>query len=142
LIAVVPIEIAMEKGATEIYAINVSYAGDPQPPVRGVWNITQRSITTLIYQQLVDDLEEAAEAGDALDLHHISIQSYAGLPLTDFDHMAEMVDEGRRATEAYLADPRPTSRPVAGPPMSATADAAPPGARVYVPGKYRQPQGR
>ncbi len=139
LVTVVPIEIAMEKGATEIYAINVSYAGDPQPPVHGVWNIAQRSITTLIYQQLVDDLEEAAEAGDALDLHHISIQAFADLPLTDFDHMAEMVDEGRRVAEEYLAHPQPTTREMIRNQLLGTTSAPPPpGARIYVPHKRRR----
>jgi len=138
LVTVVPIEIAIEKGATEIYAINVSYAGAPQPPVHGVWNIAQRSITTLIYQQLVDDLEEAAEAGDALDLHHISIQAFADLPLTDFDHMAEMVDAGHRLTEDYLAHPQPTTRDLVRAQAPGVTEAPPPpGARIYVPRKRR-----
>ena len=144
LVSVVPIEIAMEKGATEIYAINLSYAGDPQPAVHGVWNIVQRSLTTLIYQQLVDDLEKAAEAGDALDLHHISIQTFADLPLTDFDHMAEMVEEGRRVTEDYLAHPQPTTtRAAIQAQVLGPAEAPPPpGARIYVPGRRRQPRTR
>jgi NTE family protein len=138
LVTVVPIEIAMDKGATEIYAINVTYAGGPQPEVHGVWNITQRSITTLIYQQLVDDLEKAAEAGDALNLHHISIQAFAGLPLTNFDHMAEMVTEGRRATEAYLTRQQPTTlETVRAQALGVTEAPPPPGARIYVPRKRR-----
>jgi NTE family protein len=138
LVSTVPIEIAMEKGATEIYAINVGYAGEPEPEVHGVWNIAQRSITTLIYQQLVDDLEKAAEAGDALELHHIPIRAFANLPLTDFDHMDEMVDEGQRIVEEYLAHPQPTTRElVHAQAFKVTEPPPPPGARVYVPHKRR-----
>lgn len=140
LVTLVPIEIAMEKGATEVYAINVSYAGEPQPEVHGVWNIAQRSITTLIHQQLVDDLEEAAKAGDTLDLHHISVRAFSDVSLTDFDHMAEMVDEGRRVMEEYLANPQPTTREIIRTQaFGASQPPPPPGARVYIPRKRRSP---
>jgi NTE family protein len=140
LVTVVPIEIAMEKGATEIYAINVSYAGEPQSEVHGVWNIAQRAITTLIHQQLVDDLEEAAEAGDALDLHNIPIRAFSNIALTDFDHMPEMVAEGRRAMEEYLANPQPTTRGIIyAQAFGETQSPPPPGARVYIPRKRRGP---
>jgi NTE family protein len=139
LVSVVPIEIAMEKGATEIYAVNVSYAGGPQPAVHGLYNVVRRSITTLLYQQLLDDLEEAAEAGDALKLHHISIRAFGDLPITDFNHMAEMVEEGRRITEDYLAHPQPTMRGMVRAQALEAAEAPPPpGARIYVPRKYRK----
>ena len=139
LARMVPIEVALEKGATEIYAINVCYAGDPQPAVHGIWNVVQRCITTILYQQLVDDLEEAAAAGDALDLHHIPIRAFCDLPITDFDHMAEMVEEGRRITEDYLAHPQPTTQGmVHAQALEVTSAPPPPGARVYIPRKYRK----
>jgi hypothetical protein len=135
----VPIEVAMEKGATEIYAINVGYAGESQPQVHGVWNVVRRSITTLLHQQLLDDLEEAAEAGEALKLHHIPIPAFGDLPITDFYHMAEMIEEGRRITEDYLAHPQPTMRGMIRAQVLEAAEAPPPsGARIYVPRKYRK----
>lgn len=103
VVANVPLSIATAKGATEIYAINVGYAGQKSPVTRGVVNITHRAITTLIYQQLLEDLEEVA--GQVL-LHHIVLDAYQGLPPWDLNKGAAMVEEGYRVTKDYLDTPR------------------------------------
>lgn len=102
VVANVPASIAAAKGATEIYAINVGYAGQPKPLTRGAINIAHRAISTLVYQQLLEDLEEV---GEEVLLHHIAIDSFQGLPLWELGQGAEMVEEGYRVMKAYLDIP-------------------------------------
>ena len=102
VVANVPIAIAAEKGSTEVYAINVGYAGQALPQPRGVVNIGLRSVQTMIYQQLLDDLERSA---DRILLHHIVIDAYQGLPVWELGKGAEMVEEGYRVAKEYLELP-------------------------------------
>lgn len=102
IVANLPIAIAAEKGATEVYAINVGYAGKAVPQQRGAVNIGLRSLGTLIYQQLLDDLERSA---GRLLLHHIAIEAYQGLPVWELGKGAEMVEEGYRVAREYLKLP-------------------------------------
>lgn len=133
IVANVPIEIAVSKGATEIYAIDLGYSGEPVPDAHGVFAIAQRMLTTLIYQQLLDDLQEAAE-DPAITLHHIRIPSFHGISMWDFSRAEEMIRAGKEVTEAYLANPQPLTVARAEY-MASVRGAAPalPGATVYRP---------
>ncbi|MFQ6058971.1 MAG: patatin-like phospholipase family protein [Anaerolineae bacterium] len=111
VVATVPISIAVDKGATVIYAINVGYSGQVRKPIKGIVNIGQQTITTMIYQQLLDDLEEIAARPEIM-LHHIQITAFQDIPGTDFSHTAEMIEEGKRVTEEYLAHPRQPGEPL------------------------------
>lgn len=133
VVAVTPASIAMEKGATTIYAINVGYGGEQRPPVHGVVNVLKYTLDTFIAQSLLDDLDRAV-ADPGVDLYHIHIPAFGDLPFTDFDHIDEMVEAGREATQAYLTAPEPLAvRPVTAEPARAVA-----GAQEYVPPWRRQ----
>ncbi|MFQ5945893.1 MAG: patatin-like phospholipase family protein [Anaerolineae bacterium] len=128
VVANVPIAIAAEKGSTEVYAINVGYAGQALPQPRGVVNIGLRSLNALIYQQLLDDLERSA--GRIL-LHHIVIDAYQGLPIWELGRGAEMVEDGYRVTKEYLELPdwEKAAQPLVPPPTQPPS--LPAGARVW-----------
>ena len=79
VVAATPAGIAIDKGATVIYAINVGYGGEPRQPVRGLLAILKRTLDTLIVQSLLDDLDRAA-ADPAVELHHIHITAFQGIP--------------------------------------------------------------
>jgi len=131
IVANVPIEIAMAKGATEIYAIDLGYSGEPVPEVHGLVDIIQHMLTTLIYQQLLDDLEEAA-GNPAVALHHIRIPAFQGISMWDFGHAEEMIRAGKEITEAYLANPQPLTASFSALRAAAWSQArALPGATVY-----------
>lgn len=134
----VPIEIAIEKGATTIYAINVGYGGEPRPNITNLPNIISRTISVMLHQHLLDDLEAAAEM-PGVALHHIHISAFQGTQMWDFSHSAEMIAAGYRATEEYLAHPQPARETLRQ--MRVAAQTAPPprGARVYVPRGRRAP---
>lgn len=120
VVANVPASIAAAKGATEIYAINVGYAGQPKPLTRGAINIANRAISTLVYQQLLEDLEEV---GEEVLLHHVAIDSFQDLPLWELGKGPEMVEDGYRVMKAYLDIP---AWERGGQPIPAAAPGSPP----------------
>jgi NTE family protein len=128
VVASTPAGIAMDKGATVIYAINVGSGEDAQPPVRGVLNILFRTLNTFLVQSLLFDLDRAS-ADPAIELHHVHITAFGGLAFDDFDHIDEMIAAGKAATDAYLASPQP--RIVARPAPSAPGRTVP-GARELI----------
>jgi NTE family protein len=66
VVAVVPISIALEKGAEEIYVVDLSFSPQILPPRRGIVEIAMTAYQTLLDEQTLDDLYDAsAGAGDA-----------------------------------------------------------------------------
>ena len=109
----VPAGIAMAKGATEIYLINVGYGGEPQGPVKGIIRILSRTLTTFLAQSLFQDLEMASANPD-VKLHHIHITEMGDIPFSDFSQVDAMIEAGRNAAERYLRNPQPR-QPITGP---------------------------
>jgi len=119
----VPISIAAQKGATDIYALYVGTGALPQKNIRGMVNLAQRSIAVTVYQQLIDDLDDAWR-NPALRLHYVPMQTLA--EIGDFDHASLFIEEGYRLMTAYL-DGQPAEVVVA-----PQATPAPPGAVKWV----------
>ena len=95
----VPISIAVAKGATEIYAIDVGLNAVPKGSIHGIVDVGQRAVGLLVHRQLLDDFEEVKE-NPALKLHYVPIQSYPDIG--DFDHGKLFVAEGYRLTKDFL----------------------------------------
>ena len=136
VVAATPAGVAIDKGATVIYAINVGYGGEPREPVRGLLAILKRTLDTFIVQSLLDDLDRAA-ADPNVELHHIHITAFRDVPFNDFSHVDAMVEAGREAAEAYLANPTPYTRPE----VTEATPLGAPGVREYVPSWRRPPVG-
>ncbi len=103
--AVVPIEAALLRGATELYVIDLEPSVTQPRPVHGVLPIAQQSLITSLREQLYDDLRDAATAGALV--HHINITAFADLDLFDFSKTAQQIEAGRLVAEQYLSQPRP-----------------------------------
>ena len=103
--AVVPIEVALQRGATELYVIDLEPVVTKSEPVRGVLPIAMQTLTTALREQLIDDLRDAMKAGATV--HHVNITSFADVDLFDFSQAAAMIEAGRIAMDAYLDAPRP-----------------------------------
>ena len=130
-----PASVVMDKGATVIYAINVSRGEEIKPPAKGLFDIFMRTLETMVVESVFADFKRAEE-DPAVDLHHIHITELGDLPFDDFNHIDEMFEVGKKAADAYLDNPMPKAlaRP--------TAEAAPPlatvpGARQYIPPNRR-----
>jgi NTE family protein len=129
LLANVAASVAMDRGATEIYAINASYGGGRVKPAEGVLEVIGHAINTMTAQSLFNDLARA-QAEVKINLHHIQISSFYDLSFRDFSKADAMIQAGYDMTKAYLAAPRPqiVAPPAAQPALGATV----PGAREYI----------
>jgi NTE family protein len=133
VVAVTPINVAIDKGADVIYAINLGHGEETLPPAHGMFNVFMRTIDTFIVQSVFNDLKRASDDPN-IQLHFIQISAFNELPFNDFNHIEEMFVAGKAATDAYLASPQP--RFVAPVRAAATRAVAPQtigGAREYIP---------
>lgn len=105
--AVVPIEVALQRGATELYVIDLEPSCAKSEPQRGVLPIALQTLTTSLREQLLDDLRDVIKAGATL--HHINITAFPDLPLFDFTQTAALINAGRVAMDTYLDAPKPNT---------------------------------
>ncbi|HID87086.1 MAG TPA: patatin-like phospholipase family protein [Anaerolineae bacterium] len=100
-VADLPLRVAVEKGAREIYALHATGESRPAQALRNLIAIANQAISALLQQQLAHDLEEAARH-PGVRLHHIQLPAPPGLTFWDFSHSAELIEIGRRTVEEYL----------------------------------------
>lgn len=130
VVANVPISIAMDRGAQEIYALDLQDPG-PYPHQKGAIAIALQSIGVLGYQQALRDMQRAL-ATPGITLHYISLGDiFANADLQDFSHTAEMITQGYARAKQYLDHPTPNVMPQRT--LSAADQVSPPGAVPYEP---------
>jgi len=133
VVANVPVGVALDKGATEIYILNVGYSGQLVADQDNVLEVVNRSISLMMYQQLLLDLRYASEQ-PGITLHHIAMNQFQGSMMWDMNHSAEMVEAGRRAAHDYLNNPTGLGGISYAVPGMAKEEPPPPtGAEPYVP---------
>jgi NTE family protein len=133
----VPISVAIDKGATQVYALDVAYTGDVYGPARDILSVLLRVASIMLHQDLLDELEYAAQQ-PGVSVHHIVIRGVSQASDFDFDHGAEMVKVGYRQVQHDLS--RSTEDVFAMQPLSLEAaepSPPPPGARLWVPPRRR-----
>ncbi|MBE2237721.1 MAG: patatin-like phospholipase family protein [Caldilineaceae bacterium] len=128
VVANVPVSVAIDHGATTIYVINAGYNEQILSPVHGVLEVLMRTISTMLAQNILQDIARA-KADNKVDMHHIPVQTDAKISFFDFSQSAKMVAQGYAAAQAYLIAPAPMA------PLLAGAAPAPdlPGATPYTP---------
>ncbi len=104
----VPADIAMDKGATTIYLLNVGYGGQRMAPAHGVVNIFNRVMGVMMTQSLFTDLERAQE-DTGIALHHLHLNAFPDISLMDFSRSRQMMESGYQAAQAYMRSPVPLS---------------------------------
>ena len=102
----VPSDIAMDKGATTIYCLNVGYGGQRLAPASGIVGIFNRMMGVMMAQSLFHDLEQA-RSDPAIELHHIHLNALQDVPILDFSRTRQMLESGLQTTRAYLQSPVP-----------------------------------
>ncbi len=109
--AMVPIEVALLRGATELYVVDLEPDVSKTRPLHGLLPIATQTLMTSLREQLIDDLRDATKAGAIV--HHINITAFAEIDLFDFSKTAQMIEAGRAAMDQYLDNPKPnTIRPL------------------------------
>jgi NTE family protein len=134
VLACVPSSVAMDKGANVIYAVNLGSGEELNGPAKGMVDILMRTLDTWLSASLFQDLSRAASDPN-IELHHIQISDFHGLPFNDFAHIEDQFVAGKAAMDRYLDHPAPlTARP-----LEAAAEPLEeiPGAREYRPAWLR-----
>ena len=96
-----PVQLAVERGATEIYALNVNGANIKKGVVRGTLAIAGRAIDLLIQRQGSREIE-VHRSRPGVIVHPISLSMQREIAFWDFKHAEEMIAAGRELTAAYL----------------------------------------
>jgi NTE family protein len=138
VVAVVPISIALEKGAEEIYVVDLSFSPQILPPRRGIVEIAMTAYQTLLDEQTLDDLYDALQA--PVTLHHVCIPAFREISFLDFSRTSEMLEAGYEAMRRYLEDPHPDQicAITAEARRARTAQMVPGGGRAYAPPRRRR----
>lgn len=99
-----PIRVAIELGASEIYAIRVEhYAGNERglDSGDGMLSVMQRSVNAMIQAQAEHDLY-LARCAKNVALNYIKLDGPKSLSRSDFGHGKKLVDRGYQLTTATL----------------------------------------
>lgn len=137
IISNVPISVAIDKGATTIYTLDVAYTGGVYQPAGDFFGVLMRVANIVLHQDLLDELEYARQQ-PGVTLHHIIIRGVPQASDFDFEHGSQMIEVGYDQTRRYLSrmmaneihEVPSTARP-------AEVVPPPPGARLWVP-PYRR----
>lgn len=95
-----PVRIAVERGADEIYALNIVPKEETEP-IHGVLNIEARAIAQLMMRNAELELDWAA-ARPGVSVHLIELRPSIVPVLWNLDRTEEMIVEGRQAAEAWF----------------------------------------
>lgn len=125
VIANLPLQVAVVKGATEIYALDVGFTPQNLPRARGILGILNRTIQVMLHHQTLRELEHVLGL-PGVTVHHIILNGFKDLRWGDFSKTSDMIERGYRQTQAYLRQPAPNRirRDEAAPPP-------PPGAEEF-----------
>ena len=106
VLANVAASVAMDKGATQIYALNASSVREEEGPIQGVVEVLSETLSTMMGQSLLEDIARA-ELETTIDLHHVRLRPDEPLNFGDFSRADKLALEGYTTMKAYLEAPRP-----------------------------------
>mgnify|MGYP000053028736 FL=1 len=98
-----PLRVALERGATEIYALHL-HRPDAEPMrkrLRGVADHINHAVSTMLRQQAHHDLH-LAEAARRVRLHYLPLWSDDPIEPTDFSHSAALLEQGYARAAALM----------------------------------------
>jgi NTE family protein len=100
----VPVQAAVERGATEIFALRNGHGFtlDAAPPQRTLFAIGGKAISLLVESQANREIE-VVRHNRSVQLHLIDLYADDDPGLWNFSRAAELMAAGRRLTEEYLA---------------------------------------
>jgi NTE family protein len=133
ILANVPVSVAVEKGATTIYVLDVAYTGGMYGPARDTIGVLTRVASIVLHKHLLDELAYATQQPGVV-VHHIIIRGVPQASDFNFDHGEEMVQVGYDTTQTYLARQAADETGLGvTPDWRAAVAPPPPGARLWVP---------
>lgn len=103
MICDLPVRVAIEQGAKEIYAIDVGMRRAARWIARGIFRNIGLIIDSLGRRQAVEELAWARKLPD-VDIHYIRLDGFQLVRIWDFSHTTEMIEEGMRAGRRHLLE--------------------------------------
>jgi NTE family protein len=100
-----PMKVAVARGATEIWALDLSFEVETGVKLNSVLDIAGYAVKRPLYENALREVEWAIAQG--VTVHHIPLNAFVNTPLGDFSKIDAMMAEGERAAKKYLAHPKP-----------------------------------
>ncbi len=102
-----PISVAIEQGATEIWALEIGVDALAAIPSAGLRSTLARSVETLMRLQMLQEVELVRSLQQhTVTIHHIQMLHYSGMDLRDFRHSEALIDLGYESAQLYLNERR------------------------------------
>lgn len=101
VISDLPIRVATEMKAAEIYAIDVGLRQRMKGGLKGIFRLAKQEVDATAHQRVRDELDQATKWARG-DIHYICVDGFEGLGLWDFSHTMEMIEAGRQAGLEHL----------------------------------------
>lgn len=98
-----PLRVALERGATEIYALHIHRPNEEprKQRLRGVTDHINQAVSTMLRLQATHDLH-LAETARRVRLHYLPIWTDDPIEPTDFSHSTSLIEQGYARAAALL----------------------------------------
>jgi NTE family protein len=96
-----PMRVAVDAGATELYAIDLGPLQFARWAPRGMLRVVGQTMDAVTSHQLVDEYRWSSKLPREA-IHHIYLEAFENVRLWDFGHTADMIAKGREAGLDYL----------------------------------------
>lgn len=100
-----PLNVALERGATEIYALDTPGDASQRGQRPNIWDVASWSVASLIHQQRAHAVA-ICRSYPGVRLHHLLLATRERVAFDDFAKASTLIDEGRNAAAAYLESRR------------------------------------
>ena len=127
-----PVRLAVSRGATEIYAVDLAFSHDHPRSFDRLLNIVDAAVKPVLYGEALRELEAVVQRPGII-VHHIPIYDFPDVALSDFSRVNEMVAAGERVMAAYLDNPAPNQIRYPRAWQAADLPEGPPGSRPFIP---------
>lgn len=121
-VANLPLSVAVEQGASEIWALEIGVDAAASAAVSGVRGTLARSVEALMRMQMHHERELVRlMQHSGIVVHHIQMLHYSGLDVHDFRHSAALMELGYRSAQTYLNEGHQLATTAAPPTLSVRA---------------------
>ena len=101
-----PIMLAIARGATEIYALDIAYDLGMKRNFDGVLKIGEHASRPILYARSLEQLKRGI-ATPGVTVHHVPFYEFPDVALGDFSKTDDMIASGAKDMRAYLQQPAP-----------------------------------
>ena len=96
-----PMRVAVDAGATELYAIDIGPLQFGRRTPKGILRVVGQTLDAVVSHQLVNEYSWSAKLPKEA-IHHIYLEAFENVRVWDFGHTAEMIAKGREIGLEYL----------------------------------------